>query len=128
MTVSNTSFPKSERLRRTSEFRAILKNARSIRGNKAILYFSGKKLQQKSRLGVVISRRVFKLATDRNRAKRVVREFFRSRKANFRGHFDLVVRFIDGSNLFKNNNLEQILTRLFEEANILPPRNQNALK
>lgn len=118
MTARSASFPKTERLRQTNEFRAIFKNAPSVRENGIVLYFAGNHSRARSRLGVVVSRRVFKRAVDRNRAKRTIREFFRLRKAGFRANFDLVVRVIDGGKLFENSNLEKTLPRLFQRADI----------
>ena len=119
MTASRNSFPKTERLKRTSEFRHVLKNARSVREDGVSLYFLENSPVRSSRLGVVVSRRVFKHATDRNRAKRIVREFFRLKQTEFRASFDFVVRFIEGSKSFNQNDLWNILTRLFERAGAL---------
>jgi len=119
MTASGNSFPKTERLRRTSEFRHILRNARSVQEEGVSLCFSENSSAVESRLGIVVSRRVFKRASDRNRAKRVARDFFRLRKLEFRASFDFVVRIVDGSKLFANNNLQRVLTHLFERAGVL---------
>ncbi len=116
MTASGNSFPKTERLKRSSDFQQLLRNAHSVRENGINLYFSTS--AKKSRVGIIVSRRVFKLAVDRNRTKRKVREFFRLRKAKFQGSFDLVVRVVDGRKLFENNNLERTLTCLFERAGV----------
>ena len=118
MTASGNSFPKTERLKRASQFRQILKNAHSVREEGVNLYFLGNSSADKSRLGIVVSRRVFKHASDRNRVKRAVREFFRLRKSKFRASFDFVVRVVDGSKLFENNRLQEILTHLFERAKV----------
>ena len=84
------------------------------------LYFVENRPAEKSRLGIVVSRRVFKRARDRNRAKRIVREFFRLWKTRFQGNFDLVVRIIDHSNSCTHNSLREILIHLFRRAGILP--------
>ena len=83
------------------------------------LYCSQIPAQDKSRLGIVVSRRVLKNAVDRNRVKRVTREFFRLNKTNFRSNFDLVVRIIESGKSFKNNNLREVLNRLFKRAGVL---------
>jgi ribonuclease P protein component len=43
------------------------------------------------RLGVVVSRRTFRRAVDRNRAKRLLREAFRLNRSRLRGRVDLVL-------------------------------------
>ena len=116
MTASGNSFPKTERLKRTSEFRYILKHTHSIREEGVSLYFSENISANKSRLGIVVSRRVFKHASDRNRVKRIAREFFRLTKSKLARNFDFVVRIVDGYKLFENNKLQIILTHLFERS------------
>ena len=118
MTASGNSFPKTERLKHSSEFRQLLKNESLVREDGVTLYFSKAPSQEKNRIGIIVSRRVFKRAVDRNRTKRKVREFFRLQKSKFQGRFDLVVKIVDGGNLFKDGNLERRLTHLFKRAGV----------
>jgi len=118
MTASGNSFPKTERIKRSRDFQQLLRNARSVRENGVNLYFSEMPPAKKSRIGIVVSKRVFKHAVDRNRTKRKVREFFRLQKMKFQGNFDLVVRVVDGRKLFENNNLDKTLTCLFSRAGV----------
>lgn len=118
MTAGGNSFPKEEHLKHNSEFQQLLRNASSVRDNGINLYFLEKPFLERSRLGVMISRRVFKRAVDRNRAKRKAREFFRLQKAKFQGSFDLLVKIVDGHKLFDNNNLEEVLAHLFKRAGV----------
>jgi len=118
MTSPKTSFPKTERLRRAGEFRNLLRS-RALRENGVALYVSQNESTPKSRLGILASRKALKRAVDRNRAKRVIREFFRAEKGNFLKPADFVVRILDGSNLFKENNLKNTLKCLFERAKII---------
>ena len=113
MIASENSFSKAERLKQPAEFRGILRNARSIRENGVSLYFLENASTNKNRLGVVVSKRIFKRAVDRNRVKRITREFFRSNKPKLQANFDFVVKIIDGSKLFDDNNLEKSLNHLF---------------
>ncbi|OGW85640.1 MAG: ribonuclease P protein component [Omnitrophica bacterium RIFCSPHIGHO2_02_FULL_46_11] len=119
MTASRTSFPRTERIKQAADFRTILKYAHVFRESGVALYCSQIPAQDKSRLGIVVSRRVLKNAVDRNRVKRVTREFFRLNKTNFRSNFDLVVRIIESGKSFKNNNLREVLNRLFKRAGVL---------
>jgi len=123
MTLSKTSFPKAERLRRSEEFGNLIRNSRTIRENGVTLYVSQNKSMPQSRLGILVSRRAMKRAVDRNRAKRVIREFFRTHKEKFSSHFDIIVRVIDSSNLLERNNLGNILNRLFVRAKIIHEKN-----
>ena len=119
MTASKTSFPKTERIKQAADFRILFKQARMVRENGLALYFLKTPGPKKSRLGIVVSRRVLKNATDRNRVKRKIREFFRLHKADFQSNFDLIARVTDGSKLLEINNLDHILTRIFKRAGVL---------
>ena len=123
MTSSKTSFPKTERLRRSAEFRDIVRNSRALREDGVALYVSQNDSNQTSRLGILVSRRALKRAVDRNRAKRLIREFFRVQKENFLRPADLVVRILDSSNLLKINNLQNVINRLFVRAKMLHEKN-----
>ena len=119
MTSSKTSFPKTERLRRAAEFRNLVRNSRALREGGIALYVSQNESGTQNRLGILASRKALKRAVDRNRAKRVIREFFRSQKGNFLKSGDFVIRILDGSNLFQENNLEKALDSLFRRAKII---------
>lgn len=45
-----------------------------------------------SRLGISIQARLFPRATDRNRIKRLIREFFRKYKHNLTNYYDIIIR------------------------------------
>ena len=124
MTLPKTSFPKTESLRDAGEFRNLVRNSRALRENGVALYVSpNESAPPRSRLGILVSRKALKRAVDRNRAKRVIREFFRKRKEHFLKPVDLVVRILDGSNLFQENNLENALNSLFCRAKIINEKN-----
>ena len=118
MTATENSFRKSERLRSAREFRSVLRKGSSLRGGGIALYYSKRSLSGGSRLGIIVGRRVFRSAVKRNRAKRIVREFFRLRKYNFQPGFDIVVKFMDSINSLETHNLGQVLIRLFERAGV----------
>ena len=119
MTASRNAFPKTERLKKPSDFRNVLKNSQVVCENGVCLYVSKNSALKASRFGVIIKRSVLKHATDRNRAKRISREFFRLRKAEFGNNFDLIVRINDSSKLFQQNNLRKTLAHLFSRAGVL---------
>ena len=115
MTVGHTSFPKTSRLKLASDFRDILKNGKSFRESGLVLYFR-KSSTKDSRLGIVVSKRVLKRAVDRNRVKRVIREYFRKEKANFSIASDIVIRTFQDHQLLNSSNLREILSKLFKKA------------
>ena len=112
------SFRKPERLRGGAEFAQILKNSQSVREQGVALYFRGTE-RPRSRVGIVVSKKVLSKATDRNRVKRLVREFYRKHKGDLKKKSDLVVRFGKDYNLLRENELNAILRRLFERGDLV---------
>jgi ribonuclease P protein component len=117
--TSPKSFPKTERLRRAEEFRDAIRNSRVFREDGVLLYCSPAKESGINRLGILVSRRAIKRATERNRIKRLIREFFRMHKKQFSASFDLIVRILGSDKLLELNNLEIVLNQLFARAGIL---------
>ncbi len=96
------AFRKSDRLLKEAEFTAVLKQGAASR-RPPIQIFYLKKEQAPSRLGLWISKRDFKRATDRNRLKRGLREFFRKKKQTFLFPCDLIIQI--GGRIFKGKGL-----------------------
>ncbi len=113
------SFSKAERLRSSSEFRAVLTKGKSIRENGIALYYTRGVLEANSRLGILVAKRVVKRAVGRNKIKRTAREYFRRAKRHFHAPFDVVVRAVAYDNLLIGSELQNILSRLFERAGLL---------
>ena len=118
MTSGQNSFPKDERLKRSEDFRRIVRNSRTVREGGVALYWSAKEMEDKSRFGVLVSRKALRRAVDRNRAKRIAREFFRMNKKFFSQKGDFIIRIVDGR-LLESKNLNTILSELFNRAKIL---------
>lgn len=106
------------RVKRSSEFLKVFKNGRSLRENGVQIYFRANQPHDKSRLGIVVSRKTFSRAVDRNRARRMVREYFRENHGRFREKYDLIIRIIEGAKVLLENNLHQILERAIERAGL----------
>jgi ribonuclease P protein component len=83
-------FPPCLRLRRAQEFRQALGSRRRSRGEWFHLSFS-ENTWGKSRLGIVVARRIVPRAVDRNWLKRVARETFRRAAARL-PPVDLVIQ------------------------------------
>ena len=71
-------FPKSARLLNAHDYTQVF-NERSIRaGSTAGTVLALPASDNRSRLGIIVAKRNVRLATDRNRLKRLVREYFRN--------------------------------------------------
>lgn len=76
---------KELRLKKPSEFKVIFKEGKRFFSPHFVLFMRNSGLPA-ARLGVSISKRHFKLATTRNRLRRVAKEFFREEiSPNFKG-------------------------------------------
>ncbi len=72
-----TSFSKSERLLLKSDFSAVFKEANGRFSTNPLRLIYRKNDLGLSRIGIVIPKRIVKLATSRNRHKRLIKEQFR---------------------------------------------------
>jgi len=61
----------------------------------------------------------FKKASDRNLLKRITREFFRHNQGNFKGDYEIVVRFGGAAKGAKREMLRALLEEMFRKAKIL---------
>lgn len=82
MTVQQTHigyrFPINNRLKKSSQFKQILDKGQKLYGQYWILFYAENHLYPDcTRLGIIVSKKVSLLAVQRNRLKRIVREFFR---------------------------------------------------
>lgn len=83
-------FPKSHRLHQADEFSSVIRFRCSASGEFLQVFAKPNNLVH-SRLGLIIAGKVERLAVNRNRAKRLLREIFRARQQELAG-LDLVVR------------------------------------
>lgn len=81
------SFTKADRILKRSEFIALSKSGRKVQDANFIAYILPAQYNQ-SRLGVTVTKKVGK-AVERNRIKRLVREFFRFNRHCLSGKWDI---------------------------------------
>ena len=76
--------PKSERLKKSSEFSAVYNQKRSVANSLLILYTGRKKTSADiaTKVGFVVAKKISKKATRRNRIKRLMREAYRNIRKN----------------------------------------------
>ncbi len=100
---------RTSRLTDTASFGRVFKEARRSRDNMFTVLTTENKGQE-ARLGMAISKKHCKLATSRNRIKRIVRESFRRHRVELEG-LDIVVMNQSGTHCADNKSLFESLER-----------------
>ncbi len=124
MPGSNT-LPKSERLKRGSQFRHAYEHGRKFIGKLVVLYVvdglpggPGAAGQAPRAVGVVTSRKVGNAVT-RNRARRLLREAYRLNKQKLNDNLQMVMVARSAISGKRRQEVEAELLRLFRAAGIL---------
>jgi len=106
-------FNKSERLLKRSEFIRLSRSGKRVRNSVFVgNYLPGK--TAKCRLGITVTKKVG-CAVTRNRIKRLVREYFRTRKATIRGTWDINIIARKAAAESSSEKLFPALQRIFDE-------------
>ncbi len=115
---SREGFSKDYRLRRSWEFLYCKDKGKRVRGRHFVISFA-EPLTDKSRLGVIVSKKVDKRATRRNKVKRRIREIFRKNKNLFAKTIDLVVIARQNAGSLSFEDTKEELIKLYKKAGIL---------
>jgi ribonuclease P protein component len=86
----NAQFPRSARLLLSRDFQRVFNQKTNVVGKYMVVWL-GEGNATSLRLGVIASKRTFRRAVDRNRAKRLLREAFRLNRSRVEGSGDLVI-------------------------------------
>jgi ribonuclease P protein component len=108
------SFPKSHRLLTSADFRRVLGERRRVASRYGSFHVRRNGLDH-ARLGVTVSRKVSRKAVQRNRIKRLVREYFRRHSTAMDGT-DLVFTAFPPCAELDNRALEAALESLWERS------------
>jgi len=116
--IEGVGFSKKEHLLKSKDFRNVYTKGRKISvGGTAVCVLEN--TFGYNRLGFSISSRNFKLATTRNRIRRLFREVYRLNKAELKTGFDLVVIVKRGfSRDSSYNEVEQFFKSLVKKAGL----------
>lgn len=107
MTEPNANFGPSARLTDSAAFGLALKTKPIARGQHTFVHFSPNPALT-ARLGIIVPKRLIRLATARNAIKRVFREAFRQQRHGLRhGHF--VIRLLKSPKYVSLNELKTVL-------------------
>ncbi len=102
------AFGKSKRLLTPQAFQAVFDDPPYRASHQSILILARPRADREPRLGLVIAKKNIRLATQRNRIKRLIRESFRLQQHQLQG-LDVIVLARRGLDELDNPSIQQIL-------------------
>jgi len=112
--LGELAFDTTLRLTDSKHYQSVFDNAEFKVSSKHALFLSRNNQYSKPRLGLVIAKKNVKLATQRNRIKRVLRESFRLKQHTL-PHIDIVVLVRKGIDRLDNQALFSQFNRLWSD-------------
>ncbi len=109
--MSNFCFPKKVRLLKRAQFLTLSKQGEKVHTD-SFLAIVLKGTAQNNRIGITISKKVGN-AVERNRIKRIIREYFRHNKENISGPNDINIIAKKGLTTLSNRQIIERLDKLF---------------
>ncbi|MFT3929298.1 MAG: ribonuclease P protein component [Spongiibacteraceae bacterium] len=114
--MGELGFPKALRLLTPADFKQVFDAADLRVSNKEMLILARPNRLNRPRLGLVIAKKHIRLATQRNRIKRVIRESFRVQQQTLTNHgVDAIVLARSGLDKLDNPALHTLLRQLWQQ-------------
>ena len=110
---TEASFGKAKRLLNAKEYSRVFDGTEAKASHKRLLLLAKRNNSSRHRLGLVIARKNVRLAVERNRIKRVAREFFRTLQEEEPG-MDVVLLARHGLDQLDNAELSTILRQQWQ--------------
>ncbi len=114
--MADNSFPKQIRLLTAADYKAVFSNAEIKVSCRYFLILANTNNRTNSRLGLVIAKKNVAKAVQRNRVKRIVREFFRNSNDQITD-LDLVVLARKDIDTLHNSQITARLASLWKDLN-----------
>ncbi|MBX9585983.1 MAG: ribonuclease P protein component [Gammaproteobacteria bacterium] len=111
--MSSQRFTRHMRLRSEAEFMAVFQRPRRFSDQNLVALCRHNDIHH-ARLGVSVPKRAFKLASDRNAVKRVIRDSFRRRQVQL-DSLDIVIVVKIPSSTFSKRELRECIERLWQK-------------
>ncbi len=118
MPADSHRFSKSKRLLSPFDYKRVFDSNDQRAGSRHALVLSVINSTETSRLGLVIAKKHVRQANQRNRIKRIVREFFRNHPLS--PHRDIVFLARNGLGQLSNEEIRQTLIRLWSTIQAKP--------
>lgn len=110
------AFARAQRLLKGAEYKAVFDGATVKVSDRHLLILAVPNHLPQPRLGLVIAKKHIKLAVERNRVKRLIRESFRLQQQNL-PNLDIVVLARKGMGELDNQSLQQLLNNSWVRLN-----------
>lgn len=111
--MASQAFPKANRLLTSGDFQSVFADAPFRASHKYFLILARPNQRNHSRLGLIIAKKHIRLATERNRIKRLIRETFRRLPPTSAG-IDVIVLARKGMDTLDNRELLEQLDRQWQ--------------
>ena len=108
------SFTKSQRLLNAKDFENVFGNTEYRSSHRYGLILATPNAYQQGRLGLVIAKKHIRLAVERNRIKRLIRESFRQQQHQLTG-IDAIVLARKGLDQLDNRSIHTLLNQLWQK-------------
>jgi len=110
--------PKENRLKRKKEFETVFKGGRIAKGKYVFLKYLGNGTE-KTKIGFVVSKKISKLAVERNKAKRRIREIVRLRRKEIKEGLSIIVIALPPINDAPFKEIKKDMENLLKEAELI---------
>lgn len=110
--------PKINRLRRKKDFEIVFKKGKTFKEDFLILKFFPNQ-KKNSRFGVIVSQKVSKKATIRNKIKRRIKASIRQKISKIKDGLDIVFLVLPGLETKDFWEIEEIINKLLKKAKLI---------
>ena len=118
---------KSNRLTRSSQLYYVLNQGKKVNNKWLTLSFVEKdsrdgnasKSCDINKLGIIIKKKTFKKTVERNKFKRIVREYFRTHKGLFKNYFDIVICIHKTPDRLEKKYYNSVIAALFKKGKLI---------
>jgi ribonuclease P protein component len=117
--VSDFSFGKDKRLLNASDYKPVFDHADIKASHKHLLLLARQNNLPHNRIGLVMAKKNIRLAVQRNRIKRIIRECFRcsSMCSTMSTRLDIVVLARRGLDTLSNSEIHLLIDKQFQQLN-----------
>ena len=114
--MNRLSFSKEDRLLNRSQFLGLSKDGKRVHAKHFLTIYRENRCER-SRLGITVSKKVGR-SVERNRIKRLIREYFRQNRDKLPGTFDLNIIAKKGAADLSSRQVDQSLEGLFRKISL----------